>query len=190
MSTPAEQDERAVSHRIAWADASRVYARRPLVTQAVLLTVIFVLAVLDAYLMMPALQSVLRLPVETTEKIAYGISAASALALYASCCPGSPAVSVHRSTRRGASRRARCESEASETGTMARAPARQPPAGRMKGETRRRPLPCTGAGRAQNARPAARPRRTAAAWEGTVHSRRARRTPSALPRTCPTVRCR
>jgi hypothetical protein len=80
MSTPAEQDERAVSHRIAWADPSRVYARRPLVTQAVLLTVIFVLAVLDAYLMMPALQSVLRLPVETTEKIAYGISAASALA--------------------------------------------------------------------------------------------------------------
>lgn len=80
MSTHAEKEELATGHRIAWADPSRVYARRPLVTQAILLTSIFVLAVLDAYLMMPALQSVLRLPVETTEKIAYGVSAASALA--------------------------------------------------------------------------------------------------------------
>lgn len=83
MNTHAEKsrnEQLDVRHRVAWADPSRVYARRPLLTQVILLTVIFVLAVLDAYLMMPALQSVLRLPVETTEKIAYGISAASALA--------------------------------------------------------------------------------------------------------------
>lgn len=80
MITHAEKEEKGMKHRIAWADPSRVYARRLAVWQAILLAGILVLAVLDAYLMMPALQSVLRLPVETTEKIAYGISAASALA--------------------------------------------------------------------------------------------------------------
>lgn len=80
MSTNVEKDEKQMQHRIAWADPSRVYVRRPGIGQAILLAGIFVLAVLDAYLMMPALQSVLRLPAETTEKIAYGISAASALA--------------------------------------------------------------------------------------------------------------
>lgn len=83
MSTHVEKEEmgeKDVRHRIAWADPSRVYARRPVVSQAILLAGILVLAVLDAYLMMPALQSVLRLPVKTTEMIAYGISAASALA--------------------------------------------------------------------------------------------------------------
>ena len=80
MSTHVEKDGNDGGHRISWADPSRVYARPPVVWHALLLAGIFVLAVLDAYLMMPALQSVLRLPVETTEKIAYGISAASAFA--------------------------------------------------------------------------------------------------------------
>ena len=76
-----QQDQHHEPHqRIAWVNPAGVYQRAPHLTQGLMFAGIFVLAVLDSYLMLPALQSVLRLPVETTEKVAYGISAAAALA--------------------------------------------------------------------------------------------------------------
>lgn len=84
MNTPRATNLQAIGqqdhrHRIAWADAAQAYPRMPYLTQTLMIVGIFGLAVLDSYLMMPALQSVLRLPVDTTEKVAYGVSAAAAL---------------------------------------------------------------------------------------------------------------
>lgn len=73
--------DRGPLRRIAWVKPAGVYQQLPhLVQAAPMFIVIIALAVLDSYLMLPALQSVLRLPVETSAKVAYGISAAAALA--------------------------------------------------------------------------------------------------------------
>lgn len=66
--------------RIAWIAPTRVHGSASRLTHTLLVVAIVVLSVIDAYLLLPALQSVMRLSPPTTEKIAYGVSAAATLA--------------------------------------------------------------------------------------------------------------